>query len=189
MNKFIWFALGIIVGTILSIPISYCLINVEAYILRQLNLVEFATLLMTIIIAFGIPIYIQTHVDNKKVIKEIIVKDIEALIEIYYDNMSILMQLKQGALKLEDAQQKIRFVFHRGDLIVDGLTKQLNGIGISKDEILVTEITEAYYKYLTDGSLYDSKFVIKNDFIHSHEVQLKKVTTALKMVIQKVILR
>lgn len=182
-------AVGAIVGVLASIPISYALINVESFILPQVNLVEAIDLVVTLILAVSIPIYIQTQVDNKKVIKELIVKDIEALIRTYCDNTAILTQLKQGTITLETSQEKVRSVFHRGDLIVDGITEQLKGMGISKDEILITAITEPYYKYLTDGNLYEASFVIDKGFIHAHEIQLRKMTTKLKMVVQMIILK
>ena len=73
-------------------------------------------------------------------------------------------------------------------MIVDGITAQLGGIQISKDKILITEITQPYYRYLTNGNLYENSFVIDKDFIQAHEVELQKVTRELKMVIQKLIL-
>lgn len=58
--------IGIIAGVLASIPISYWLLNYEAYILPQLNLVEVANLVMTLLLAVGIPLYIQNQIDNKK---------------------------------------------------------------------------------------------------------------------------
>jgi hypothetical protein len=180
--------IGIIAGVLASIPISYWLLNYEAYILPQLNLVEVANLVMTLLLAVGIPLYIQNQIDNKKIIKDLIIEDIRRLIDNYCDNTTVLMQLQQNSILLSVAQEKIRFVFHRGDLIVDGITAQLGGIQISKDKILITEITQPYYRYLTNGNLYENSFVIDKDFIQAHEVELQKVTRELKMVIQKLIL-
>lgn len=180
--------IGIIAGVLASIPISYWLLNYEAYILPQLNLVEAANLVMTLLLAVGIPLYIQNQIDNKKIIKDLIIEDIRRLIDNYCDNTTVLMQLQQNSILLSVAQEKIRFVFHRGDLIVDGITAQLGGIQISKDKILITEITQPYYRYLTNGNLYENSFVIDKDFIQAHEVELQKVTRELKMVIQKLIL-
>lgn len=167
--------IGIIAGVLASIPISYWLLNYEAYILPQLNLVEVANLVMTLLLAVGIPLYIQNQIDNKKIIKDLIIEDIRRLIDNYCDNTTVLMQLQQNSILLSVAQEKIRFVFHRGDLIVDGITAQLGGIQISKDKILITEITQPYYRYLTNGNLYENSFVIDKDFIQAHEVELQKV--------------
>lgn len=188
-----YFGIGIIIGVIggilASVPISYSLVNLAAYIVPQVNLVEVANLIMTLILAISIPIYIQGKIDNNKVVKDLIVKDIMGLIDNYCDNAEILMQLQQQQITLLDTQEKVRLVLHRGDLIVDGITAQLRGIGISKDKILITEITAPYYKYLTNGNLYENSFTIDKDFIQAHEVELRKVATELKKIIQQLILQ
>lgn len=189
MNKFSWKTLlvGVIFGVLVSIPIVLCILCPYVEMDTTIGLIDSLNLIATVLIAIVIPFSVQKWVDNKKIIRDIIVKDIVSLIDLYFGNTDILESFRDGTIDLETARSKVRKTFHKGDTIIDGLNEQLISAHL-KEKVDLKSITEPYFKYLTNGNLFGSQdFVCDNDFISKHEIELRKTTTQLKLSIHKVV--
>lgn len=189
MNKLSWKTLlvGVILGVLASIPIVLWILCPRVKMDTTIGLVDSLNLIAMVLIAMVIPLSVQKWVDDRKTITDIIVKDIDSLIDLYFGNTDILESFSNGTIDLETARRKVRKNLHKGDTIIDGLNEQLISAHL-EEKVDLKGITEPYFKYLTSGNLFGSQdFVCDNDFISKHEIELRKTTTQLKLSIHKVV--
>lgn len=153
----------------------------------SINIIDFLMLITTIIISIVV-LYLTKALNNKDVVRSMIIDDIKELIGLFEQNSRIFLEFRNGQISLDETKDKIRLIFHKSDLIIDCIKKELKesfpGF-FKKTGTDFTEITTTYYKWVTGGKLFDNNFNIDSDFIAGHENSLHNTISSLKLVIHK----
>ena len=182
--KYCWniicFVLGIIV-TVITMTLHKWQWDYEVNIISLLSV--FVTAILAIIV-----LYLSKKIEKKDIIRDLIVSDIKDLCKLFSSSSEILNKFEQKNTDLITMQKEIRLMFHRAELIIDRVNKELEEsftmyYKSNKDLILV--ITSPYYKWLTGEQLYCDNFTMTEGFMKEHETRLYKVISDLRVSIHK----
>jgi hypothetical protein len=154
---------------------------------RSINILEFISLLVTIVIAFAVPFLIKKAIDDKRGIKSLLIKEIEDLIYIIEKNHKIISDLYSENEPITDSHRdRVREVFFDAELKIDSLKSH---IGISYPSKIslsggIFDHTIKYKEFLTDGKFMISSYKnIDYDFYREEKNQFstfqKKVTECI----------
>ena len=111
------------------------------------------------------------------------------LCEVYSRNILIIEKLNKQEISIADANTDIRMTFHRGDVIAEMITKEINESfpDFLKDKSEIQNLTTSYWKWLTDGDMQEANFAISQSFIKAHETEYRKTISNIKMIIHRLI--
>lgn len=174
-----------IVVVCLSLLGFIVLMIIKGSLCYSINIVELCSFLATIAVAIVV-VYLTKSLEKRDIARDMIAKDLLELCSTYESNVRILEKLENGELSLEAARSEINMTFHRGDIITDMISKELNeSFPNFKHDIL--NIATPYWKWLTGNDLQKSDFRINASFQKEHETTLRKTITDIRLVIHQLI--
>lgn len=111
------------------------------------------------------------------------------LCEVYSRNILIIEKLSKQEISIADANTDIRMTFHRGDVIAEMITKEINESfpDFLKDKSEIQNLTTSYWKWLTDGDMQEADFQISQSFMKAHETEYRKTISNIKMIVHRLI--
>lgn len=180
------YVIGALVGG-LAVSLLFLLCNWEWNF--SLNVVDFAMLLATIILSIVV-VFLTKRLENKDIIRNIIIEDLNILCDLYQQNSGILTLLSDEKIAIESARDKINMQFFKADLQIDRINKELAASFASyykNNKMQLEQITSSYFKWLTGGSFMESRFSISSSFIKEHEIQLNNTVSDIKVVVHKLV--
>ena len=157
----------------------------------NVNIIDFVNLIATISISIVV-LYMARAINKKDIVRDLVVKELASLASLYEQILDVFKKLKSDDITLNEARQEIRMIFHKGDLIIDIIRKELNEsfpkFNKKASETNLIEITTPYYKWVTDDDFMNrANFKISADFLKKHETILANTNSSIKMVIHKLI--
>lgn len=153
----------LILGDLLLFLINFQLIcSLNGFeIDATINILDFASLLVTIIIATFVPILIKKAIDDNRGIKEMLIEEIKDLLEILERNHNLISDLFSDGHEIKsNHRDTVRYNFYEAELKIDCLKLQLE-VSYPKKSSIAKEAFDDYLKYksfLTDG-----KFMISSN--------------------------
>ena len=148
-------------------------------------------LVATIVLSITV-IYLTKALNKKDIVRDLVVTDLKELSILYEHNSEIFSKLQKGEIQLEVARKEVRMIFHKADLIIDCINKEIKEsfpkfLEKTKGVNLI-ELTTTYYKWVTGGEFFDEeKFQVTTEFLKSHETSLYNTTSSIKLIIHKLI--
>ena len=156
----------------------------------SINIIDLLMLIATIVLSIVV-LYLAKALDKKDIVRDLIINDINELTSLYEQNSDLFIDLQKGHANLDDTRERVRLIFHKSDLVIDRIRKEMNESFpkfFDKTKINLVEITTPYYKWVTGGSfLNDRTFQISTEFMKNHQTSLYNTTTSLKLIIHKLI--
>lgn len=158
----------------------------------EINIIDFLSLLATITLSIVV-VYLAKSLDKKDIARNIVVEDLNKLCDIYSENRNILgkLQSKNKNYSLTQARQAINLNFHRADLLIDRINKELEVSFSSFYKKLpakeLSNQTLDYWKWVTDGPFMIGNFTISSAYIKDHETNLCIVHSNINLLIHKLI--
>ena len=157
----------------------------------RVNIIDLLMLVATIVLSIAV-IYLTKALNKKDIVRDLVVTDLKELSVLYEHNSEIFTKLQKGQIQLEAARKEVRMIFHKADLIIDCINKEIKetfpkfldkGKGVN-----LLELTTTYYKWVTGGEFFDEKkFQVTTEFLKSHETSLYNTTSSIKLIIHKLI--
>lgn len=156
----------------------------------QVNVLDIANLIVTIVIAFMIPFFINKLIEEKRGLKTFIIDELKCLIEIISKVKTIINDAHtKGVFEAKD-RDCIIYTFHEAELKVVSIKEQLNVIFEDDCDHICTNLTEllfTYKDYVTGGELMTSSFTTVNEhFYRENNTQHSKIETGLKKLIHEI---
>lgn len=154
----------------------------------DVNFAQIFSLLVTLFLAFYIPSVISKKINNKNILRDLIIKDLELLEANYQRNIEVLKLLKDKEISISEAQNKISFIFHEGDLYIDRIQQQLKMSFFpfsKKEKKSLRSMTNEYFTWLTGGDLFTDSFNIDSKFIQIHQTLLSKNNCAIRLFLHR----
>ncbi len=148
-------------------------------------------LVATIVLSIAV-IYLTKALNKKDIVRDLVVTDLKELSVLYEHNSEIFSKLQKGEIQLEAARKEVRMIFHKADLIIDCINKEIKESFpkfLEKTKgVNLLELTTTYYKWVTGGEFFDEKkFQVTTEFLKSHETSLYNTTSSIKLIIHKLI--
>ena len=146
-----------------------------------------ATIVLSIVV-----IYLTKALNKKDIVRDLVVTDLKELSVLYEHNSEIFSKLQKGEIQLEVARKEVRMIFHKADLIIDCINKEIKESFpkfLEKTKgVNLLELTTTYYKWVTGGEFFDEKrFQVTTEFLKSHETSLYNTTSSIKLIIHKLV--
>lgn len=186
LGKILYGVLGLLVGITLT---ALVILFVHWQWDFSMNIIDLLTLIATIALSIAI-VYLTKILDHKDLIRNMLIEDFDELCNVYRSNSEIIQRLNSGEIDIETAREEIKMTFHKGDLLIDCLRKEINesfpNFKKSNDVNLI-ELTSKYYKWLTDGDLMKNNFQVTLEFQKGHETILRNTLTTIKLVSHKLV--
>jgi hypothetical protein len=156
----------------------------------EINVIDLLMLIATIALSI-IVLYLSKRLENKDIIRDITISDLNDLCDIYKNNSELFDEFDTKSLAQEQLQKKIILNFHKADLLIDRIDSQFKEsfpkmLNNHSESRLVT-ITSPYWKWVTGGELMEKNFKITPTYIKGHETQLSKVVGELKLTIHQLV--
>lgn len=185
MRELSKYASGFVIGIVVVLVV---LSVIKGYIDYKINIIDALMLVITAVLAVAV-VYLGNSLNKKDVARDIISKDLMELCEVYSRNMSILAQLNKGEISLNEAKADIRMTFHRGDVISDMIIEEINESSpkFLKDKKEIQNLATSYWKWLTDGNMQETDFVISQQFLREHETRVRKTISDIRLVMHRLI--
>lgn len=181
----------ILLSFILGILLDRCFKNFPYLELDpKVGVLDLATLLITIAIAFMIPIFVTKIIEDKKGIKIFFVDEVKELIFILSEIKKVISDAHGlGEFKPTD-RDKINYIFHTAELKIVSIREQVEIAFKNKAEETGTALVDSlfeYKDYLTGGELMLSTFVkVDERFYKENNTHYSKLETKLKTLTQKI---
>lgn len=177
--------------------LSGCFVSAMVILLIQgiwdfnVNIVDLLMLVATIVLSIAV-IYLTKALNKKDIVRDLVVTDLKELSVLYEHNSEIFSKLQKGEIQLEAARKEVRMIFHKADLIIDCINKEIKESFPKFLEkikgVNLLELTTTYYKWVTGGEFFDEKkFQVTTEFLKSHETSLYNTTSSIKLIIHKLI--
>lgn len=161
------------------------LMIVKGTLCYSINVVELCSFLATIALAIVV-VFLTKSLEKREIARDMIAKDLLELCSTYESNVHILEKLEKGKLDLDAARSEINMTFHRGDIITDMISKELQE-SFPNFNHNICNIATSYWKWLTGNDLQESNFQINASFQKEHETTLRKTITDIRIVIHQLI--
>ncbi len=154
----------------------------------NINIIDALMLVITTALTVSV-VYLGNSLNKKNTACDIIVKDLMELCEVYSKNILIIEKLNKQEISLEDAKTDIRMTFHRGDVIIEMITKEIQESfpNFLKDNNEIQNLPTTYWKWLTDGDMQDANFKISQSFLKAHETEYRKTVSNIRLIIHRLI--
>ncbi len=154
----------------------------------QINIIDTLMLVVTTALTIAV-VYLGHSLNKKNTACDIITKDLMELCEVYSRNILIIEKLSKQEISIADANTDIRMTFHRGDVIAEMITKEINESfpDFLKDKSEIQNLTTSYWKWLTDGDMQEADFQISQSFMKAHETEYRKTISNIKMIVHRLI--
>ena len=173
--------------------LSGCFVSAMVILLIQgiwdfnVNIVDLLMLVATIVLSIAVK-----ALNKKDIVRDLVVTDLKELSVLYEHNSEIFSKLQKGEIQLEAARKEVRMIFHKADLIIDCINKEIKESFPKFLEkikgVNLLELTTMYYKWVTGGEFFDEKkFQVTTEFLKSHETSLYNTTSSIKLIIHKLI--
>ena len=157
----------------------------------NVNIIDLLMLIATIVLSIMV-LFLTKALNKKDIVRDLVVSDLKDLSELYEQNALIFSKLQHGDIPLDTAKKEVLMVFHKADLIIDCIKKEVKESfpkfsKKTKDTNLM-ELTTKYYKWVTGGEFFEEKkFVVTTEFLKNHETSLYNTTSSIKLIIHKLI--
>lgn len=175
-----------------SLAIGAIIMCWKGYFDFSINIIDFLMLIVTIVLSIAI-IYLSKAIEKEDVVRDILVADINELCTIYFQNTQVLINLQNKQIDIATARAEIMLQFNKIDLIIDCIKEEFSQSFpkfMIDENINLVEITTPYYKWLTgESSLFEKDITIDQKFLKEHETNMRKTTTALKLIVHKLVKR
>lgn len=160
------------------------------YLDFEINVIDLLMLIATIALSI-IVLYLSKRLENKDMIRDITISDLNDLCNIYANNSDLFREFEKKSFNQDQLQKDIILNFHKADLLIDRINSQFKEsfpkmLNDHSESRLVT-ITTPYWKWVTDGELMETEFQITPKYIKGHETQLSKVIGELKLIIHQLV--
>lgn len=176
---FVVFALGILVKDIPLISLD-----------KQVSISDLANLLLTIIVAFWIPISLSPWITDKRTLKDFLIDETKDLIDYF---TKIKSSIDDAALKEVSSNIESRrinsMISQDLSMKVNSLIDQLNLSFEGKSEKIRKELKQKYMDYwqeTTSGALMSQKFKFDIQFRMLHDKSYAKLESCLKMAVHEI---
>ena len=176
------FAIGILLDVFIKLP--------NKYFQTQINIVELANLLATILVAFLIPLFISKIIDDNKSIKACLIDELKALLNtIHGANEIIVSAYDKGSITKKD-KDKIIWIQTETELKITSFQEQINIAYKNQAKSMCDELKKYcvdYMDFLTGDNVMLSSFKkVDITFLRSNKIKYSNVETGIKTLIQKV---
>jgi hypothetical protein len=156
----------------------------------QINILSLASLIVTIVIAFLIPISITKLIEDKRGIKAFLVDEFKELIIILNKIKTIIVDAHgKGIFETHD-RDNINYIFHEAELKTSSIREQIKeafGEKVEETNKNLTDLLFSYKDYITGGELMNSSFTkVEDRFYRESNTEYSKIETGLKTEIQKI---
>ena len=173
------------------IVFSFVILFVKGLWDFHVNIVDLLMLVVTIVLSIAV-IYLTKSLNKKDIVRDLVVADLKELSELYEQNSQIFTKLQQGEILLEFARKEVLMVFHKADLIIDCINREIKEsfpkFSKKEDDVDLVKLTTKYYKWVTGGEfIEEKKFVVTTEFLKKHETSLYNTTSSIKLIIHKLI--
>ena len=157
----------------------------------SVNIIDMLMLIATIVLSVVV-IFLTKALNKKDIVRDLVVADLKDLSELYEQNSNILKKLQQGQIELEEARKEVLMVYHKADLIIDCINKEMAEsfpkFSQNAADVDLVKLTTKYYKWVTGGDfIEEKKFVVTTAFLKEHETSLYNTTSSIKLIIHKLI--
>lgn len=186
MREKLWLVITFLAGLFSGIIPSLWIKGIWDF---KINIIDMLMLIATVSLSILV-VYLTKLLEKKDIVRDIIVKELDKLCEIYEENSKTLQELEYDKIVIAQACDKVKMTFFRADLQIDRIRKQLctsYPTYYKSREKELENITTPYYKWLTGGSLMEKDFELKPDFIRQHETKLNNTITDIKVVVHTLI--
>jgi len=186
MDKIVSFTLGVIASLIV-----FLCGNIKWDF--SVNIIDLLMLIATIVLSIYV-IFLTKRLEKNDIVRDIVIRDIEKLCEIYQQNTTYLKELEHDTSeeKKSDIRKQINLVNHHADMQIDKINQELQ-ISFPKffkkiGEKGIMVLTMDYIKWLTGGELMESKnFIATTNFLKEHDTKLYDMTSKIHLLIPKLI--
>lgn len=181
-KEYVYGLIGILIGAVCT---ALIILFAKGQWDFSINIIDLLMLMATVMLSITV-VYLSKSLDKKDVIRDVVVKDIEHLCDIYLANSEVISKLQKQELSLDEAKSEVNMIFHKGDLVIDMICsefqKSFPKFHKEKKDALMN-ITTSYYKWLTGGDLMNDKaFTVSLNFQREHETQLLNTIKAIRLI-------
>lgn len=156
----------------------------------EVGITDLANLILTIVVAFLIPLSLSPIITNKRTIKDFLINETKNCIDFLISIKSII---EENSLKNEDsddAKKRINYMISTGlGAKISSLTEQLNTSFKKQSYKDIRNIDENYKEYwqeITGGELMSNDFKFDIKFCLSHDKGYRKIESCLKKIIHNI---
>lgn len=188
MKQFHWYIilfLSLLIGFFLgnNFSIQFLKIKTDGIALDQL-----LTIFVTIGIGLYIPSKLSKVLEDRRVIKNLLVEEITSYISFVKGIKNVLNKAYVGGSISPDDKKEINLLFEESDLILSNLQKQAEVIDSSLCNDAIT-IYHAYWTTVTGGNLMNASYVIVDPSFYSNiinehyklEIAFKRLAQAVQL--------
>lgn len=128
---------------------------------KNINILSFISLIVTICIAIFVPFLIKKAIDDNRGIKTLLIEELKSLISILEENHKLISKLFSEESEIENKDRDfVLEKFFDGELKLDSLKLQLEVSYSSKEKFRkkIFENTMEYKRFLTDGKFMKSTY-------------------------------
>lgn len=156
----------------------------------SVNILDGATLLITISIGVLIPVFVNKLIEEKKGAKIFIVDEIKDFLEIIFRIKKIIFEThKNGIFKSKD-RDDINYIFHEAELKINCIREQIKEAFDDNHEDTCTDLVTllmAYKNYITGGELMNSNFVkVDERYFKESNTEYSKIETDFKIIMHSI---
>lgn len=157
---------------------------------KQLNILDFGTLLATVAVAFMIPLYVTKIIEDTRGVKKMLVDELRELLDITEKIRNIISQSYNNGSFSSSDRDNIIHVFNNMELKVDSITSQTTEAFRGRSNLLnqkVKDLVINYQDYVTGGELMMSSFVkVEERFYRESSTEFSKIETGIKTLMQTI---
>lgn len=156
---------------------------------KEVGITDLANLLLTIIVAFWIPITLNPLITNKRTVKDFLISEVKDCIKFFE---SIKEKIDSAAHETTTKKAKTIINGMIGQSLamkISSLNSQLEGSFSSQSKELRVQIDQAYLEYwreTTGGNLMTDTFKFNVEYSNQHLKAFSKLELVLKQAIFKV---
>lgn len=181
--KILLFLGGILVGSVIK-RLPYLKLD------PAVNVIDLATLIATVAIAFMIPVYVQKFIEDNRGVKASLVEELKDLLLVISRIKTIISDSHIDGNFMPKNRDDILFVFYEAELKINSIEEQFKVAYKSDCEEVSNSLKGflfAYQDYLTGGELMLSSFTrIDDRFYKENSTEYSKIETGIKTMIQKI---
>lgn len=156
----------------------------------NVNIINFLSFISTCTLAVFV-CFLTKSFNKKDEIRQMVINELKELYHLFETTPQIFLQFERGDIDIEKTHEMVNLVFHKSDLIIDRINKELK-ISFPKlynkyNEDFLCQITNKYYRWLTGDTLFKKDFTVTEQFKKENETNMYNTVSDIILIIHKLL--
>ena len=156
----------------------------------KINILQIASLVVTVVIAFLIPLYVNKLIEDKRGAKSFIIEELKELIKITFKIKDVISNAHEIGVFTSKDRDTINYIFHEAELKIFSIQEQIKEAfehNVENTSKNLSSLVSVYKEHVTGGELMHSGFnKVDERYYRENNTKYSKLETGLKKFIQSV---